>query len=86
MEKHWVVIAEWCVDYQGGFSVVGVFHSFEKAHDAFVARVESDDRKQAEENGYDILEDNDICFDSGKTGYYSQDHICVCIKEVSEGE
>lgn len=84
MNRHWVVIAEWCVDYQGGLTVVGVYHTPEDAHDAFMNRVESDDRILAEEYKYDIFEDTNTVFDSGKKGYYSQDHICVRIEEVTE--
>lgn len=32
---HWVIVAEWCVDYEGGYSVVGVYHSEDEACKAF---------------------------------------------------
>lgn len=84
MGTHWVIVAEWCVDYQGGLEVVGVYHDPVMAKEEFRKRVDSDDRTQAEENNYEILEDTDTVFDSGKEGYYSNDHIAVYLKEVSE--
>lgn len=80
--KHYVIYAEWCVDYNGGSCVVGVYHSKEKAVAAFRKRVDSDDRLLAEEYGYEIYEDSDTCFDSGEDGEYVKDHISVFLEEV----
>lgn len=82
MRKHYVIISEWCVDYEGGCQVVGVFHSEAEALAAFAERVRIDDRLLANEYGYEIYEDSDREFDSGKEGYYCHDHITVKIVEV----
>ncbi len=81
--RHYVVYAEWCVDYEGGHEIIGVYHSKEEAVEVFKNRVNSDDRLLAEEYGYTIYEDSDICFDSGEDGEYVKDHIYVGIEEVS---
>ena len=80
--KHYVIFAEWCVDYEGGSCVVGVYHSKEKAREAFKRRVETDDRVLADEYGYTIYDDSDTCFDSGKYGEYAQNHITVSLSEI----
>lgn len=84
MGKHWVVVAEWCVDYEGGHCIVGVFHSEAEALAAFDKRVSTDDRLLANEYGYEIYEDSDRMFDSGKDGYYCHDHITVEVVEVTD--
>lgn len=84
---HWVIVAEWCVDYEGGYSVVGVYHSEDEACKAFTNRVSTDDRLLAEEYGYKIYEDSQMCFDSGRDGEYSTDHITVSVHKIeSEDE
>lgn len=84
MSKHWVVLAEWCVDYEAGHHIVGVFHSKKEAIDCLRHRVNIDDRLLAEEYGYEIYEDTDTNFDSGKEGYYIHDHIAVSVIEVKD--
>lgn len=79
---HWVIVAEWCVDYEGGHSVVGVYHSEDAAREALQNRVNTDDRLLAEEYGYKIYEDTPLCFDSGKDGEYLTDHITVSVIKV----
>lgn len=79
---HWVIVAEWCVDYEGGHSVVGVYHSEDAAREALQNRVNTDDRLLAEEYGYKIYEDTPLRFDSGKDGEYSTDHITVSVIKV----
>ena len=81
-QKHWVVYAEWCVDYQAGHKIIGVCHSKEEAVEVFKSRVRSDYRLDAQENGYTIYDDTDSYFDSGDDGDYVKDHICVGIEEV----
>ena len=80
--KHFVVIAEWCVDYEEGYVVVGVYHTLEEAMEAFRCRVESDEKLLADEYGYEFYSDSDRLFDAGLDGYYSQDHLRVSIEEV----
>lgn len=80
--KHFVVIAEWCVDYEGGYAVVGVYHTLEEAIKAFKHRVESDEKLLANEYDYEIYSDSDRLFDAGLYGYYSHDHLRVSIEEV----
>lgn len=84
---HWIVIADWCIDYEGGHSVVGVYHTENAACKALQNRVNTDDRSLAEEYGYKIYEDSQLCFDSGRDGEYSIDHITVSVHKIeSEGK
>ena len=46
---HWVVVAEWCVDFENGLCIIGVYHSEEAAKKAFKHRVDTDDRIIAEQ-------------------------------------
>lgn len=80
--QHWVIVAEWCVDYEGGHSIIGVYHSEDAACRAMQDRVNIDDRLLAEEYGYKIYEDSPLCFDSGKEGDYAIDHITVSVIKV----
>lgn len=79
IHTHWVVVAEWCVDYECGYSIVGVYHSEKAACEALQNRVNADDRLLAEEYGYEIYEDSPLCFDSGRDGWYGVDHITVSV-------
>lgn len=80
--EYYVIVADWCVDYQAGHSVVGVYTSEEAAIAALENRVSKDDRLLAEEYGYTVYEDTSRCFDAGIDGYYIQDHLYVGIETV----
>lgn len=83
---HYVIYAEWCVDYEGGSCIVGVYHSEEKAKEAFRHRVDTDDKILANDYGYEIYEDSDTCFDSGENGEYVKDHITVQLIQVESND
>lgn len=80
--SHWVLFAEWCVDYEGGREIISVHHDIDDAVRALKKSVEEVYRIDAESNGYEILEDSDLTFDSGKMGDYVVDHITVSVIEV----
>ena len=77
--NYYVVLTEWCVDYESGLGVLGVFTSKQEAIDAMRERVNSDERLLAEEYGYEIYEDSETCFDAGEEGYYVPNHMVVRI-------
>ena len=85
-DTHYVIFAEWCVDYEGGSCIVGVYHSEEKAKEAFRHRVDTDDKILANDYGYEIYEDSDTCFDSGENGEYVKDHITVQLIQVESDD
>ena len=57
--KHYVIIHEWANDYEYGVSVLGVAHSLEEAKEIFNNSVD-DEKKYADEHGYEIFEDNQV--------------------------
>ena len=85
-KQHYVIYAEWCVDYEGGSCIVGVYHSEKKAKEAFRHRVDTDDKILANDYGYEIYEDSDTCFDSGENGEYVKDHITVQLIQVESDD
>ncbi len=80
--KHYVVLADWVVDDETGRKIVGVYHTLEEAKVAFKNRVENDDRRQAEENGYEVFCDRDTYFEAGISGRCNSDCLTVDIVEV----
>lgn len=81
--KHYVVLCDWAVDQMGesGVSITGVAHTLEEAKEIF-AKAVIDEKKYAEENGWEIFEDTDICFDAGEEGFYVAEHAHFYIEEV----
>lgn len=82
MTDCYVIIAEWCVDYEQGHELVGCYPSEEAAKEAF-ADIVVDYVRSAAQNGYDVIEDTDGCFDSGMNGEYISDHIYVGIERCA---
>lgn len=84
--KHYVVYSEEIENYAFSHCVVGVYHSEEAAQKAFKERVNSVERKLAENCRYDIYTDNDKCFAAGEDGEYVVDHVAVYILESESGD
>jgi len=84
--KHFVVLADWAVDYQTGHEIVGVCHDLKEAKDKFKKRVETDERVLAAQYGYEISVDDDCSFEAGKSGHYVGNHLFVEIIEVKSNK
>ena len=79
--KHYVVLCDWAVNDAEGVNITGVAHSLEEAKEIF-AKAVVDEKKYAEDNGWEIYEDLDVCFDAGEDGYYATEHAIFYIEEV----
>lgn len=80
--EYYVIVADWCVDYQAGHRIVGVYTSEPSAIEALRKRVSEVERILAKIYKYKIYEDTETCFDSGVDGQYVQDHFYVGIEKV----
>lgn len=81
--KHYIVLCDWAVDKMGesGVSITGVAHTLEEAKEIF-AKAVVDEKKYAEEHGWEIWADTDTCFDAGEEGFYAAEHAHFYIEEV----
>ena len=79
--KHYVIIHEWANDYEYDVSVLGVAHSLGEAKEIFNNSVD-DEKKYADEHGYEIFEDDDMIFDAGKYGEYIVFHTRMYIQDI----
>jgi hypothetical protein len=80
MAERYVVILDWAVDYESGIEVVGVAHNEDEAKKIFAECVKKE-RINARNNNFTIADDTEDYFDSGKDGYWAQNHITVSIKK-----
>lgn len=80
---HYVVLCDWAESHgmTNGVDITSVVHSLEEAKEIF-AKVVMDTKKYAKENGWEIYEDTDVCFDAGEEGYYASEHERFYIEEV----
>lgn len=83
---YFVIYAEWSYDYMSGHSIAGVYKNFDNAVQAMKERVDYCERIEAKEYDFEIYEDSQTCFDAGIDGYYSRDHVCVMIEQVTTYE
>ena len=79
--KVYVVLARWCVEFENATCICGVYTNEEKAKAKLKERVDVEERDYAEEHGWTIYEDTDLCFDAGLDGEYCMNNICVSIEE-----
>ena len=80
-EEHYVVILEEVEDGEVSVKVLAVKHSYEEAV-MFLAETVKEKRNEAEDYGYEVMEDAKSCFDAGESGFYDNNHISLYIKEV----
>lgn len=81
---YYVIVSDWCIDYEAGHRIIGVYTTELDAIKALKIQVDAENRKLAEMYGYYIYEDNDNCFDSGIEGEYISNHIYVGIETVDQ--
>lgn len=81
--SHYVILCDWAIDSMcdSGVSILGIAHSLEEAKEIF-AKAVIDEKKYAKENGWEIFEDTDVCFDAGEEGFYATEHTHFYIQEV----
>lgn len=79
--EHYVVINDWVNDLEYGIGILGVTHSLEEAIKIFNNSV-GEEKKYANEHGYEIFEDSDVVFDAGKYGEYMVFHTRIYIQLV----
>lgn len=81
--KHFVILADIAVDNMGydETHVVAVTHSLEEAKVIFAEKI-ADEKKYAENNGWEIYVDTDEEFDAGEDGFYAAEHAHFYIEEV----
>ena len=82
-EPHSVIILDYSYGGEGNIEVLGVYHSFEDAKNAFY-NFSQDARKVAEGRDWYIAEEFSSCFVAYKTGYYPSDHTRIFIQEVEK--
>lgn len=80
--KHYVVVLDWATEEDAAIDILGVTHSIEEAQEIFNAQL-LQERKFAEDNGYDIDEDNAVMFGAGKMGYWRDNHTMLYIQGVN---
>ena len=83
--KHYVILCDWAVNDAEGVSITAVAHTFEEAKKIF-AKAVIDEKKYAEENGWEVFEDTDTVFDAGESGFYAAEHAHFYIQEVDSYE
>lgn len=79
--KHWIIVLDWANNGENGLQIIAVEHSFEAAQQHFQKAVE-DERKIADENNWQVYEDDNTTFDAGEDGFHIQSHTTVRIIEV----
>lgn len=82
-EKVFVIVDEWCIDYEGGVQIVGTFKDEEKAKDVFKDYVGSCARVDSVDHNFSIETDTDTEFTAYLDGEYSCNHISVTIRETT---
>jgi hypothetical protein len=83
MHKHYVILCDWAVDSMSdrGINIIAVTHTFEEAVAIFVEKV-AEEKKYAEDNGWEIFSDTGVEFDAGVEGYYAAEHTRLYIQIV----
>ena len=80
--KHYVILCDWAVDNmcESGIDIIAVTHTLEEAKEIFAKNV-VEEKRYAEENGWEILTDTDTEFDAGHFGYWAAEHTRLYIQE-----
>ena len=78
---HYVVVLNWATEGDNGSNVLGVAHTLDEAKKIFNETLK-EEKELAENNGWEIYEDEDVIFDAGEGGFYCDNHTNLYIQEV----
>ena len=79
--KHFIVINDWVNRSECDINILAVAHTLEEAKEIFNTYVDNE-REYARENNWEIFEDTDTVFESGKNWHYASNHSKMFIVEV----
>lgn len=79
--KHYVLVLDWATNYEEDVNIIGVFHTLEDAERLYKETL-SNERKLAEEKGYEVETDDNVCFTAYEEGNYMTEHTRLYIQEV----
>lgn len=79
--KHYVIVHNWATDYENGTTIIDVVHTMEEAKEIFNKNL-VDEKRYANEEGFEIYDDCETAFDAGEDGYYSRNHTNLYIQMV----
>lgn len=79
--EHFVIVHNWANDYESGTTIIDVVHTMEEAREIFNKNL-VDEKKYAEEEGFEIHDDCETAFDAGEDGYYCRNHTNLYIQVV----
>lgn len=79
--KHFVIVNNWANDYECGTTIIDVVHSMEEAKEIFNKNL-VEEKRYAEEEGFEIFDNRETVFDAGEEGYYSRNHTNLYIEMV----
>ena len=80
--QHYVIIFDYATPCLGkGIEISGIAHTLDKAR-KILAKASKDEKEYAKEHGFQILCDDEDCFDAGEPGNYEEEHACFYIREV----
>lgn len=81
MAKTYTVLHDWSSDYEHGTNILGIFTDKNEAYDTFQNAL-VDEKNLAEEEGFTVETDTDVCFDAYEDGYYAKNHTTLTIEEL----
>ena len=79
--SHFVIVNEFANEYENITTILGVAHSLEEAKEIFNQYLD-DEKKYAEDHGFEIYDDCETVFDAGEDGYYINNHTNLYIQMV----
>ena len=82
MFKHYVVVLDWADNDSEDVDILGVAHTLDDARAIFNEYVD-EERKLAENNGWNIETDTNDVFEAYEDGYYAASHTRLYIQGVN---
>ena len=77
--EHFVVLLDWATETEQDVLVLGVAHTLEKAKEIFNRQLQNE-KEITEQEGYEIMEESDVWFESYKPGYWNDGHCKLWIQ------
>ena len=85
-KTYFIIVCGYCInDDESGIDIIGVKEDFEKAKELYQKQLGTE-KQNAENNGYDCIDESPTSFSAYEEGYYEGNHIDLYIERVEDKE
>lgn len=82
-KEYFVIVCGYCIDGESGIDIIGVKDDLTAAEKVYKEQLKTE-KKNAYNNNYDTIDEDELSFSAYIDGYYTENHIDLYVQRVEE--